>query len=319
MIIQIIYDYNLSKLENQYNYIKDIFPKHKLIIYEKKEIQIKKKSKYNIYIDSISENQYNMYPSEFNILIVNDEYITINKYLRRETCNSSPLILIDDIINYYFCLTQYSFNILSKSINKNKILFLPGLIYNIHKPINNKNTEIYILYEIDLYSMQYNINILTTWIKHFLNRPEKLIIKYSYISELIISKFQDISKIKVIIDKIYFYKNIIFFKNNSFLSNYINNIKLVIINNSYYNLLYKLYENILYKHYIITIKNDISINNLHSSNIFLDNFNENNIYNSLHKYFSLSDNDKNIIINYNINKLEKDMKTTQTKIKNLLI
>jgi hypothetical protein len=319
MIIQIIYDYNLSKLEIQYNYIKNIFPTHKLIIYEKKDVQIKKKSKYNIYIDVISENQYNMFPSENHILIVNDEYITINKYLRKESYDSSPLILIDDIINYYFCLTQYSFDILSKSIKKKKIIFLPGLICHIYKPINNKNTEKYILYEIDQYSMQYNINILTVWLKHFINRPEKLIIKYSYISEIIIAKFQDILKIKVIIDKIYFYKNIILFKDNSFLLYYINNINLVIINNSYYNFLYKLYENILYKNYIITIKNDISINNLHSSNIFLDDFNENHIYNALNKYFLLSNTDKNIIINYNIDKLEKNMVITQKKIKNLLI
>ena len=83
--------------------------------------------------------------------------------------------------------------------------------------------------------------------------------------------------------------------------------------------MYKLYENILYKHYIITIKNDISINNLHSSNILLDTFTENNIYIALTKYFLLSDSDKNIIINYNINKLDKDIKKTTKKIKTLLI
>ena len=319
MNIRIIYDYNLSKLINQYNYIKNIFPKHELIVYEKKYIQISKKSDYNIYIDSISENQYNMYPSMNHLLIVNDEYIQINKYLRKESYNSTPLILIDNVINYYLCLTQYSYNILLKITNKNKIIYLPGLVYKISKPINYNDNQKYILYEIDKYSMQYNINILTIWIKYFINRPEKLIIKYSYITELIITKFCNYSKLNILIDNIYFYKNIILFKDDKFLLNYINNINLVIINNSYYSLLYKLYENILNEYYIITIKNDISDEYLHKSNILLENFNENNILNSLNKYFLLNDNDKNKIIKYNINELEKKINKTKIKIKNLLV
>ena len=322
MNIRIIIDYEITKVFKQYELIKNIFPKHELIVYYKKTNIIYEKYKYNIYIDVVSENYYFSYPADNHILIVNDEYINndfLNKYLRRESYNKNPFIPLSSIINYYFCLTNYSYNILKKLINNNnQILLLQGMV----NPIINRNIklnkDIYIYFEIDIYSIQYNINILTVWTKYFLNRPEKLIIKYKYLNERIISKFIDISHLKILSNQIYYYKNIIVYNDNIYTNNFIDNIKLSIINCSYYSLIIKLYENIINNRYIITLKNDISKEVLDNSNILLDTFDENNIYKALTKYFSLNDNIKKECIKNNYNNLNKNSKKTIKKINDLL-
>jgi len=317
-MLRIIYDYKLSKLEKQYNYIKNIFPPHELIIYDNNQTNIiYPHKKYNIYIDSISENQYFLYPSEFNILIINDEYvITNNKYLRRESYQKNPLIPLDKIINFYFCLTKYSYNILKKNgIDKKKLLLLNGLMPKIDKSLQNSGK--YILYEIDIYSQQDNINILKTWLKYFIHRPEKLIIKYIYEKEDIITEFKKILQLHKLFDnKIYFYKNIILFNDDKYLLNYINDISTVIINNSNYNFIYKLYEYIFDYKYIITKNNDISQKNLDKSNILFNTFTENELNITLNSFFQLDNVKKKETINKNKNKLNKNIKATNKKIDN---
>jgi hypothetical protein len=315
MNIRIIYDYKLSKLEKQYNYIKNIFPLHELVIYNNIQNNLLfEYRKYNIYLDIISENQVFLYPSEYNILIVNDEYvITNNTYLRRESYNRNPLILQNDVIHFYFCLTQYSYNILKKKININKLILLDGLFEKVDKPLNISDKYLY--YEIDMYSQQNNINILKTWLKYYINRPEKLIIKYIYEKEDIVSEFKKLLHLEKLFDnKIYFFKNIIFFSDNKYLSDYLNKIKTIIINNSNYNFIYKLYEYIYNNKYIITLNNEISKEVLDKSNILFNEFTEDNLNNAFKNFFKLTDVNINDTINKNKKQLNKNITSTIKKI-----
>ena len=311
MDIRIIYDYNLSKLNKQYQYISNIFPKHELIIYKKKYDIVFNKSKYNIYLDMISEFQYNAFPSECHILVVNDEYVLTNQFVRRESFIDKPLILQNEYIDYFFCLTKYSYNILlSNGINFKKLLLLNALIEIPIKLNIPKQKNKYIYYEIDFYSMQDNSIILFIWNKYFLNRPEKLIIKYIYSREIIINNFSIISGIKIEKGNIYTYKNIIIIDNDKHLSKYINDIVLVIINHSNFNLIYTIFNNILNNKYIITIKNDISTNILHKNNILFNEPSQNQIYNCLQTYFNSSNQIINNVLVYNKNNLLNNIKKT---------
>ena len=137
MSIRIIYDYDLTKLKTEYNYIKNLFPKHDLYIYNNYKIG-KNYPFYNIniFIDSIPEQIFLTFPCNITILLVNEQYIIEDTYLRRESYIDSPLIKLDDIVNYYFCLSNYSYNyLINKNIHKNKLILLNGLI--------NKNNNIY--------------------------------------------------------------------------------------------------------------------------------------------------------------------------------
>ena len=267
MNLRIIYDYDIPKVINQYNQIKSFFPNHELVIYNSskqfKNIKFKK-CKYNIYIDTISEIAYNNLPSDYTILLCNEEYLVVNKYLRREDYINKPLILIENVVNYYYCLTKYIYNYLAKTTSKNKLIYLSGLtseIYNI-KIKGNK----YILYIIDPYSSQDNLLILKTWITYFIDRPEILIIHYRYDKDEIILYLCNLLKINKIIDtKEYTFKNIIIFNDAKYLDQYNMYIYAVIINTSFYALTTILYENILKNIIIIAIKNDITNDILYDS------------------------------------------------------
>jgi hypothetical protein len=148
----------------------------------------------------------------------------------------------------------------------------------------------YILYEIDLYSQQDNIKILEVWLKYFLDKPIKLIIKYIYEKEDIITLFKEkINVHKLLDNNIYFYKNIIVFKDDKFLNKYKKDIKLVFLNHSNFSIVYDLYIHILNQKYIITINNDITRELLDKSQLY-DKFDEINIYNILNNYFNLNSN-----------------------------
>ena len=336
--IRIIYDYDLTKLINQYNLIKNLFPKHELIIYNNyKDDKLKDLYDINIFIDTINETILFSTPSKINILIVNDEYVIKNKYVRREFYYDKPLILIDNVIHYYFCLTNYSYNILLKNnIDIKKLYLLPGLIDTSNKSIlvlnknitlnnknitlNNKNITLnnknnrYILYCVDIYSEKYNFKILNIWLKYFIDLPIKLIIKYFHEKDNIITLFKQQIKVNKLFDtNIYYYKNIIVFKDNKFLNKYYKNIELVILNNSNFDLLYKLFINILNNKYIITINNDITKELLDLSQLY-DDFSEKNIHYFLNKYFKLKDEKRLSIIHNNKKNLEDKIKKTNIKL-----
>ena len=335
MEYRIIYDYNLSKLITQYNYIKNLFPKHSLYVYKNhKTGDLVECRHINIYIDTISEKMFFICPSNINILIVNEDYIVKNKYMRREEYSDKPLILLDNVIHYYFCLTLYSYNyLLHNGINKSKLLLLDGLIdiqhlnsnklmnHLVNKHINNKqvnkqvNKQTYIFYEIDMYSFQNNIILLEVWLKYFINWNTKLIIKYVHEKESIICLFkQKLDLHKLEDDKIYYYKNIIVFKDKKYLKKYYKNIELVIVNNSNFNLLYKLYQYIIHEKYIITINNEITKELLDKLEL-INEFNEKNLYQLLNTYFQINnakktkiikDNKKNLVLKSNESKKKLD-------------
>jgi len=260
----------------------------------------------------ISEKMIILYPSKINILIVNEQYMLTNKYVRREEYIDKPLILIDDVINYYFCLTQFSYNyLINNGIDKKKLILLDGLVdtkikTTITNTINlNKNKYRYVYYEIDIYSSQNNIILLETWLKYYVNSNMKLIIKYTNQKEKIMTLFKNLIKVnKLYYNEIYNYKNIIVFIDSKDLDNYYNNIDLVIINNSNFSLLYKLYQYILDKKYIITVKNEITDKILDKSQLF-DSFSNNDLKKTLDFYFSLNEKDRLKNIDKNIKKLIK--------------
>jgi hypothetical protein len=316
MKYRIIYDYKLTKLIKEYDYIQNLFPKHSLFIYKNYKLGMEKNINsddyINIFIDMISEKMIILYPSKINILIVNEQYMLTNKYVRREEYIDKPLILIDDVINYYFCLTQFSYNyLINNGIDKKKLILLDGLVdtkikTTITNTINlNKNKYRYVYYEIDIYSSQNNIILLETWLKYYVNSNMKLIIKYTNQKEKIMTLFKNLIKVnKLYYNEIYNYKNIIVFIDSKDLDNYYNNIDLVIINNSNFSLLYKLYQYILDKKYIITVKNEITDKILDKSQLF-DSFSNNDLKKTLDFYFSLNEKDRLKNIDKNIKKLIK--------------
>lgn len=265
--IRVIIDFELTKLYNQYNQIKNLLPLHTLYYYKRTD-KIQDDIEYNLFFDCISENALKLCPSKYNILLVNEEYIH-NKYLRREDYLDQPLIFIKDIVDYYFCLTLYSKNILLNDykINKNKIIFLDRMVSDIYS-INKINKRKYILYDIDEYSAQDNLIFLDTWVKNYIDRPENLIIIYKYMKDIIfkyifnlispneqytdgVSHFSFFAKIHNI------YKNIIVTSDKNIINEIENDILAVIINTSYYNFITSFNENILKERLIITNNNNV--------------------------------------------------------------
>ena len=126
-MIRIIYDYDLEKYKEQYRQIKDFFPPHELYIYESmgklSESLPYKSVDYNIYLDCISENVYFNMPSKKTILIVNEEYLTHIHHLRRENYKDAELILLEDVVDYYVYLSEYSKEILMKKYPRKSISF----------------------------------------------------------------------------------------------------------------------------------------------------------------------------------------------------
>ena len=225
--IRIIIDNNIDKIYHQYNQIRYLLPNHQLYIYKRLNKDILDKIDYNIFFDIISENVLKLCPAKYNILLVNEEYVSVCSYLRREIYIDKPLILIDDIIDYYICLTKYSANVLQKKhINKDKIIYLNGLTTNIYPTLKFTNKQKYILYKIDLYSGQNNIILLKTWLQYFSNRPEKLIIIHTYYKDNIVKYNYELLKKG-------YYKNIIL-TNSKIDPSF--NIIASIINTSYYDL-----------------------------------------------------------------------------------
>ena len=322
MKIRIIIDNNNNKMYEQYNQINSLLPLHILYIYTKDAKNIEEKVDYNIFIDVISENVLNLCPSIYTILLINEEYVD-HKYLRRERYIDSPLRLIKDVVDYYFCLTLYSKNIIKP---KNKIKYFDGLTSDIYSTrfLNySNNVRRYILYDIDLFSAQDNVIILQTWMKYFLDRPEYLIISYKYHLDAIVRFNYDLMKNK-------FYKNIIL--NNETVND--ENIYASIVNTSYYNATTTLYKNILNKRLIITTKNDIS-NNFSQKMLLINSFNEAELKNGLDKLFKykmddiikITDDNKKLLIKSSIKKKKKifkffkykDDSTNLTNLTNLKI
>ena len=148
MKICIIYTNSITKIENQLELLKNMdFIKNNNVdfyIYNKIEYinnnEFKYEYDYNIYIDIISETLYNKLPAKYTILLVNDNYLLNNNYLRREYYKNEPLKLLDNCVNFYFCLTKYSYNILSTIINKKKLYLFNGFTSTIE--YYNKNITI---------------------------------------------------------------------------------------------------------------------------------------------------------------------------------
>ena len=265
--IRIIIDFELIKLYNQYNQMKNLLPLHTLYYYKKND-KIQEDFEYNLFFDCISENALKLCPSKYNILLVNEEYIH-NKYLRREDYLDKPLIFIKDIVDYYFCVSLYSKNILLNDykINKNKIIFLDRMVSDIYN-IQNINKRKYILYDIDEYSAQDNLIFLELWVKNYTDRPESLIIIYKYMNDVIFKYIYDLispnnqyTDNKAIFS--YFaklnsvYKNIIVTSDKNIINEIENDILASIINTSYYNFIISFNENILKERLIITFNNNI--------------------------------------------------------------
>ena len=126
MSIRYIYSFNTEKSIIEYNIFKNIIKKHELFVYNDindENFKNLKKVKYNIYIDVIPEDAYLNIPCDITILIVNDLYINEDIYLRREYYKKTPFIKINDVVNYFICITQYSYKILLKTIDNNKVLY----------------------------------------------------------------------------------------------------------------------------------------------------------------------------------------------------
>ena len=308
--IRVIYDYNLNKMITQYNQIKSFIPKHEKFVYNNQS-NIFPKSKYNIFFDTISENAYNILPTDNTILIVNEEYVNYLIYLRRENYSNKPLLLLDNIVNYYICLTKYSNDVLIKThkILKKKIIYINGFTNSIKELIPSSNK--YILYDIDVYSGQNNYLILEIWIKYFLERSEKLIIKYYFEKDYVVTYFKKLLNLKKIEHKKkYFYKNIILTTDESI---YKNDIYAVILNTSYYQLTTKLYEHIFKNHIIITNKNLISDEIIKDKKFLLKEYSEENIVSVLNKLFN---NESKYKLNYE--NIVKKIKNTSRKINKLI-
>jgi hypothetical protein len=334
MSIRIIFDAKNKKLLDIYNFIKnmDFFKNHFLIVYYKQnkiertvsnthnfseQFIMQDKVKYNIYIDNIGEEEYNKLPCEYTILIVNDKYL-LNNHLRRENFSDEPYKILDDCVNYYFCLTKYSYNLLKKIINKKKIFLTNGLILYKNIDISLQNNK-YILYNIDAYSNQLNINILTTWIKYFINRPEILIIKIQYKYDKLVDYIMELLNLKYISrNNIINYKNIILISSTKFIDNFTGNIYASIINHDIYDLIINLYKSITNNYFIMTNNNIISKELLKNNALYFDDFNENNIHNMLETLFNYDSKYIEKCINNNKKIIDKNIKSTHKILKKLL-
>ena len=304
--------------------------------------------KFNIFLDIVSDYEIKKLPSDYNILIVNDKYLLNDNLLRRESYKNIPLKNLDDVIHYYFCLTKYSYNIILNEVNKNKVFLMDGLVSlknidnvsNISKKNNSikenkdknwnkyvsssifsevstkKNTLStknikYIYYLVDPYSKQDNIILLKVWIKYYLERKEHLIIHLKHKREDIVKLMLDLLETYYFFeDNIYFYKNIIFYYNDKYTKLYEKQIYCNIINCSYFSLITSLQYSITNNIYIITKKNDISLELLCKNTIYYDNFNEKQIILSLNKLFKMKQSEIIKQLKSNINNISTKYKDT---------
>jgi hypothetical protein len=248
------------------------------------------KTTYNVYIDVINEKLYNTNRSQYTVLIVNDEYLLKDVYLEKEMYNTYIPKLLNDCVDYYICLTKYSYNLLLKRVDKKKLYLLNGLISYIEKPIT-KIDEKYIYYQIDPHSFQHNVILAETWVEYFLNRPEKLIINLYYTIETINQYIINLLEIPYIdIEKTYYHKNmIIIFNRDIYKNNYINISNISFINCSYYSLAINLYNSIINNNFIITIKNDISVEILENNALYLKKFSKADIKKAFDIFFKYDD------------------------------
>lgn len=323
MSIRIIYTPNIKKVSYQIKLLKEMnFIKNNTVeFYEYIKIKdinkntLKNKVKYNIYIDLISETIYNILQGEYTILIVNDEYLLNNNYMRREGFINAPLKLLDNYVDYYFCLTQYSYNLLLQNINKKKLYLLDGCL-TIPTEICNKNTtNKYIYYKVDPHYMHYNVNLLKVWVENYLQSPYKLIICLYYNVEDIIDYLKNIMQIYAVpVEGIIYYNNVILVFNKKYIRKFINNIYASIINISYYNLIIDLYKNIIQNNFIITQKNEISSELLGENALYFDDFTEENIKIILEQLFEIDNKYIQKCILNNNKTLTKKIKSTSTKL-----
>jgi hypothetical protein len=320
--IRIIYDYNISKNKVEYNFLKNILKNSIEFIYvdshfyylnnKLQNFIVQPKYKINIFIDIVSEDQIEKLPSDYNILIINEEYLLNNNLLRRETFKNKPLKILDDYIHYYICLTNYSFNLILDKVNKNKVILLNGLItkqnnnnlYSINKVLK---LEIkYIYYLVDEYSKQDNIILLKTWIKYYLDRKEILIIHIKHKREDIVKLMLDLLNTYYYYeDNIYFYNNIIFYYNDKYTKFYEKKIYCNFINHSYFDLVIRIQNSILNNQYIITKYNDVSYELLNNNSIYFNQFNEDEIKVSLDNLFSMNNKKIKKHIKNNIQNINK--------------
>jgi len=288
--IRIIIQSKSEKLLSDINNLKYFIDNFDLIIIDEYEIPNNiKKYKYNLHIDTIDENIYNILKCDITILYVNDEYVVFQKYLKRISYKEEKLILLKNVVNIYITNSEYSKNILinKHKINSNNIIFIKKLInpnlYNLNKENKKKNM---IYFKPDIYSYQKNINLLKVWAKYFLNRKEKLIIHYTRYNDNLVTYFKKISGLKINIFNKYYYKNIILFKDNKFYDDYKDNILLSIINYSNYNIYNIILSNIIQNINIITYNNILTKELLFNNKFFFNIFNEIEIKENLDKFFS---------------------------------
>ena len=322
MKIRIIYTPIIKKVEYQLNILKtmDFIKNNDIYYYKYDKIndadknEFKYKYKYNIFIDLVSESLYNKLPAEYTILFVNDDYLLNNNYLRREYFKNEPLKLLDEHINFYFCLTKYSYKLLFYIINKKKLYLLNGCTMLINYNTLNINNK-YIYYEIDPHSKQDNINLLKVWVENYMNTPYKLIINLYYQVEDIVIYINNLLQINILLsDGLIYYNNIIILFRNNQLNKFIDKINISIINTSYYSLIIQLYTNIINNNFIITKKNEISNELLRKNAIYFNDFTIENIKIMFNILFKIDDKYIQKCIKNNYNSLTKKIKSTNKKL-----
>jgi len=266
--VRVIYDYNAAKLQKQYELLFKILPKHELFIYKNEEQVSDIETTYNIYLDTINEFCYNNLKTRYTILFVNEEYVSYKytQYVRREQYKDEPLIKMDTIVDFYFCVTKYSINVLLKKwkIPLHKIIFLRN-IFNINKKLLLKKTLTiqsndtkYILFDLDMYETTNNIAILDVWLTHYIN------IKTTLVIHLVRAKRNDklVDKLKLLFGRIVFSFPFVKYYENIIITNDLPSLDFnyyaIILNMSRYNLYYKVYEYILQNKIIIVNDNKIT-------------------------------------------------------------
>jgi hypothetical protein len=304
--VRVIYDYNNTKTKKQYELLFNILPKHELYIYKHEENIPFTETTYNIYLDTINEFCYNNLKARYTILFVNEEYVSYkySQYIRRERYKNAPLIKIDSIIDYYFCVTKYSIKILLKKykIQSHKIIYLTNIL-NINKKLLLKKKlsfklqdTRYILFDLDIYDSKNNIAILEIWLKYYIN-----------IKTMLVIQMNDIIKNDKIIDKLkLLYGNISFdipftkYYNNIIITNDLNSLNIdcyaIILNMSSYNLYYKVYNYILLKKIIIVNDNKITREIFNNKQFLYSDINQ--INNNIDLLLNLSIDDITDIENY---------------------
>jgi hypothetical protein len=266
--VRVIYDYNNTKLQKQYELLFKILPKHELFIYNTEEQNTYIETTYNIYLDTINEYCYYNLKARYTILFVNEEYVSYKytRYVRREKYKDKPLLKIKTIIDYYFCVTKYSVNILLKKwkIPLHKIIYITN-ICNINKKLilNNRqqlgiDDTKYILFDLDMYDSKNNIVILDIWLKYYTNSKNILVININR------AKRNDklIEKLKILFGRITLQTPFVKYNDNMIITNDLNSLNFnyhaIILNMSFYNLYYKVYEYLLQNKIVIVNDNKIT-------------------------------------------------------------